>query len=131
MPWLDVTPDVYGGGGAEYALGGLLMVVPNLLIPGIVYRLLSIGSKRYFSKSRLAIGGRASLLLNVSKKRYCVEGPCDSRLSLRDIKRCHLSSSPDVYTIFARLRGITTGFQPCGWRSKRFEAHVRRHQDLL
>lgn len=54
--------DEYGGGGPEYVVDGLLMVMWDMFGPGIVVcRVWSILSKRYFSKSKLFIDGKASL----------------------------------------------------------------------
>jgi len=52
----DVVEE-YGGGGPEYVVGGLLIV-----LLGSGNRLRSIFSIRYLSKSKLVIDGKASLL---------------------------------------------------------------------
>ena len=60
---LNETAEEYGGGGPEYVVGGLLMLLFAIECKlGIEYRFCSALSRRYFSKSKLLIDGRASLL---------------------------------------------------------------------
>ena len=109
------TPAEYGGGGPEYVVVGLLIepFVKTLML-GMAWRILSVESSRYFSKSKLVIGGSASLLVFVNDMIALYRAHLSSPLPSDGVERCHCRAPNQSGLLPVRRLRLTDKFQPCG-----------------